>query len=155
MKLFLSHYINKVDKKGRVSLPSAFRNILPKENKADLILFKSLKFPAIDGCSYQRINKIAERIDKLDIFSDDQDDFSTSIFSEIVPTNLDKEGRFLIPEFLKNYCKVKEEVTFIGQGHYFQIWEPKAALERQKISRERLILEKKTLGSIIIEKSDE
>ena len=150
MNLFLSQYFNKIDRKGRVSLPSTFRNILPNENKNELILFKSLKFSAIDGCSYERINKISERIDKLDIFSDDQDDFSTSIFSEIVPTNIDKEGRILIPEFLKKYSNIINEVTFIGQGHYFQIWEPKAALEHQKKSRERLISQKITLGSIIV-----
>ena len=155
MNLFLSQYINKIDKKGRVSLPSSFRNVLFNESKNELILFKSLKFLAIDGCSYTRINKIAERIDKLDIFSDDQDDFSTSIFSEIVPTNLDKEGRFLIPEFLKKYSNIVDEVAFIGQGHYFQIWEPKGVLEHQKKSRERLISQKKTLGSIIINNSDE
>ena len=154
MNLFLSQYINKIDKKGRVSLPSLFRNVLPSENKNELILFKSLKYPAVDGCSYERIQKIAERIDKLDLFSDDQEDFSTSIFSEIIPTNLDKEGRFLIPDFLKKYSNISEEVTFIGQGHYFQIWEPKAVLEHQKNSRERLISQKKTLGSIIISKSD-
>ena len=103
MNLFLSRYLHKIDKKGRVSLPSSFRNALPRENKNELILFKSLKYSAVDGCSYMRINKIAERIDQLDIFSDDQDDFSTSIFSETVPTSLDKEGRFLIPDFLKEY----------------------------------------------------
>ena len=75
-----------------------------------------------------RIKKIARRIDRLDFFSDDQDDFSTSIFSEIIPTNLDKEGRFLIPDLLKKYSNISEEVTFIGQGYYFQIWEPDAAL---------------------------
>ena len=154
MNLFLSNYLNKIDKKGRVSLPSLFRSVLPSENKNELILFKSLKYPAVDGCSYERIHKIAERIDKLDLFSDDQEDFSTSIFSEIVPTNIDKEGRFLIPDFLKKYSNISEEVTFIGQGHYFQIWEPKAVLEHQKKSRERLISQKKTLGSIIISKSD-
>ena len=37
------------------------------------------------------------------IFSEEQDDFSTSIFSEIIPTNLDKEGRFLIPDTLKKF----------------------------------------------------
>ena len=63
MNLFLSQYQNKIDKKGRVSLPSAFRNILPSKEKNEIILFKSLKFKAIDGCSYERINKIAERID--------------------------------------------------------------------------------------------
>ena len=154
MNLFLSQYINKVDKKGRVSLPSSFRNVLPKENKNEIILFKSLKFPSIEGCSFERINRIASRIDELDIFSDDQDDFATSIFSETVPTNLDNEGRFLIPEKLKEYSNISSEVTFIGQGYYFQIWEPKAAIDRQKKSRERLIKERKTLGSIIVNNSD-
>ena len=69
MNLFLSQYVNKIDKKGRVSLPSAFRNILPIENKNELILSKSLKFSAIDGCNYERINKIAERIDKLELYN--------------------------------------------------------------------------------------
>lgn len=155
INLFLSQYSNKIDKKGRVSLPSSFRSVILSEKKSELILFKSLKFAAIEGCSYQRVEKIAERIENLDIFSDDQDDFSTSIFSEIIPTKLDREGRILLPEILKNYSNILNEVTFIGQGHYFQIWEPKAAVERQKKSRARLKYEKKTLGSIIVSKSDQ
>ena len=149
MDLFVSQFVNKIDKKGRVSLPSQFRNALPKKSKNEIILFKSLKFKSIEGCSSERIDKIANRIEELDIFSDDQDDFATSIFSEIIPTKLDKEGRFLIPENLKLYSNISNEVTFIGQGYYFQIWEPQAASERQKKSRERLVKEKRTLGSIL------
>ena len=108
-----------------------------------------MKFNSIEGCSSERIDKIADSIEELDIFSDDQDDFATSIFSETVPTNLDKEGRFLIPESLKKHANISLEATFIGQGHFFQIWEPKAALLRKKQSRERLLREKKTLSSII------
>ena len=100
-------------------------------------------------------NQFAIRINKLDIFSDDQDDFSTSIFSELIPTNIDKEGRFLIPDNLKSYAKISSEATFIGQGLYFQIWEPHAAIERQKQSRLRLLKEKKTLSSIISKVSDQ
>ena len=155
MNLFVSQFVNKIDKKGRVSLPSQFRNILPKKSNNEIILFKSLKFKSIEGCSSERIDKIANKIEELDIFSDDQDDFATSIFSEIIPTKLDKEGRFLIPENLKVYSNISSEVTFIGQGHYFQIWEPRAALERQKKSRQRIVNQKKTLASIIISKSDE
>ena len=77
--------------------------------------------------------------------------FSTSIFSEIIPTKVDKEGRFLIPEKLKLYSNISSEVTFVGQGHYFQIWEPAAAIQRQVKSRERLLKEKRTLASILIE----
>ena len=149
MNLFLSQFLNNIDKKGRVTLPSLFRNVLPKNNKDEIILFKSLKFNSIEGCSTERINKIADRINELDIFSDDQEDFATSIFSEVIPTKIDKEGRFLIPEKLKIHAKILNEVTFVGQGHYFQIWEPSAAIIRQKKSRERLIKEKRTLGSIL------
>jgi len=149
MDLFVSQFVNRIDKKGRVTFPSQFRKILPKNSKNEIILFKSLKFRSIEGCSSQRINKIANKIEELDIFSDDQDDFATSIFSEIIPTNIDKEGRFLIPENLKLYSNISNEVTFIGQGHYFQIWEPQAAKERQKKSRERLVKEKRTLSSIL------
>ena len=149
MELFLSQFVNKVDKKGRISLPSLFRNALPVNNKNEIIIYKSLKYNSIEGSNTNRINDIAYRINKLDIFSDDQDDFATSIFSEIIPTIIDSEGRFLIPENLKKHANISEKATFIGQGHFFQIWEPRAAKERQTQSRMRLIKEKKTLSSII------
>mgnify|MGYP006163417925 CR=1 FL=1 len=150
MNLFVSHFLNKLDKKGRISLPSIFRNVLPLKNKNEIILFRSLKHNSIEGCSVNRIASIAKSIDHLEFFSDDQDDFSTSIFSEIVPTNLDKEGRFLIAEHLKNHANITNEAVFVGQGHYFQIWEPKAAKKRQEQSRQRLKDQKKTLASILI-----
>ena len=112
-------------------------------------MYKSLKHNSIEGCSGDRIKDIADRINKLDFFSEDQDDFARSILSEIIPTNIDKEGRFLIPDYLKKHSNITSEVTFVGQGHYFQIWEPKAAIERQKKSRARLIKKKKSLSSII------
>ena len=157
MELFVSQFVNKIDKKGRVSFPSIFRNALPQNSKNEIILYKSLKHNSIEGCSSDRIKDIADRINKLDIFSEDQDDFATSIFSEIIPTNIDKEGRFLLPDYLKEHSNISSEVTFVGQGHYFQIWEPKAAIERQKKSRARLIKKKKSLSSIIfpIQRSNE
>ena len=153
MELFLSQFINKVDKKGRISLPSLFRNALPTDTKNEIILYKSLKYNSIEGCSSNRILEISDRINKLEIFSEDQDDFSTSIFSEIIPTNLDTEGRFLIPDNLKKHANILHEAKFIGQGHYFQIWEPEAGFIRQAESRKRLIEQKKTLSSILREKN--
>ena len=55
------------------------------------------------------------------------------------------------PLNLKQYANISDEVAFIGQGFYFQIWEPKSALIKQKESKIRLISEKKSLGSILIE----
>ena len=128
MDLFVSRYFNKIDKKGRVSFPSYFRNSLPKSSRNEIILYKSIKTSSIEGCGIQRLEEIAKRINNLDFFSEEHEDFSTSIFSEIIPTNIDKEGRFLIPEELKNYANIKSEAAFFGQGHFFQIWEPKSVL---------------------------
>ena len=149
MDLFVSTFVNKIDKKGRVSLPSIFRSALPKDYKNEIILLKSLKNKAIEGLSVIRVKEIASRINDLDFFSDEHDDFTTSIFSEMLPTNLDKEGRFLIPEKLKNFANIKNEATFIGQGYYFQIVNPSVALDLQNKSRTRLNLNKKTLGKIL------
>ncbi len=145
MDLFVSKYLNKIDKKGRVSLPSSFRNALPKSNKNEIILYKSLKTLSIEGCGTERLLEIAKRINNLDFFSEDYDDFSTSIFSEIITTKIDKEGRFLIPEELKTYAKLTNEAAFFGQGHFFQIWEPNKGIENIEISRKRLLNEKKSL----------
>ena len=149
MELFVSTFVNKIDKKGRVSLPSIFRTILPKDHKNEIILLKSLRRKAIEGLSVLRVNEIASRINNLDFFSDEHDDFTTSIFSEMLPTNLDKEGRFLLPENLKDFASIKNEVAFIGQGYFFQIVNPKIALELQQKSRSRLNLNKKTLCKIL------
>ena len=67
----------------------------------------------------------------------------------IIPTNIDKQGRFLIPEELKNYANIKSEAAFFGQGHFFQIWEPKSGIINSEISRKRLLKEKKSLTSIL------
>ena len=153
MDLFVSKYINKIDKKGRVSLPSSFRNVLPKINRNEIILYKSIKTPSIEGCGVGRLKEIAKRINNLDFFSEDYDDFSTSIFSEIITTNIDKEGRFLIPEELKLYTGIKTEATFFGQGHYFQIWEPKKGLKNSEDSRRRLLKEKKSLRMMLTQQN--
>ena len=149
MDLFLSSFINKIDKKGRVSLPSTFRNVLPKSNKNEIILYKSIKSVSIEGCGTERLKEISKRINNLDYFSEDYDDFSTSVFSEIIPTNIDKQGRFLIPDELKKYAKIQNEVAFFGQGFFFQLWEPKAGILKREESRKRLLKEKKSLRTIL------
>ena len=149
MELFVSTFTNKIDKKGRVSLPSLFRSALPKNYKNEIILLKSLKNKSIEGLSVIRVKEIASRINNLDFFSEEHDDFTTSIFSEMLPTILDKEGRFLLPEKLKDFADIKTEVTFIGLGHFFQIVNPDTAFDLQNKSRVRLNLNKKTLGKIL------
>ena len=59
-----------------------------------------------------------------------------------------------MPESLKKHANIYNKATFIGQGHFFQIWEPDAAIKRQNESRSRLVKNKKTLSSIITQIND-
>ena len=87
MDLFVSTFINKIDKKGRVSQPSIFRSVLPKDFRNEIILSKSLRNNIIDVLSVPRVKEIASRINELDFFSEEHEDFTTSIFSEMLLTN--------------------------------------------------------------------
>ena len=81
--------------------------------------------------------------------------YTILLFSEIIPTNLDKEGRFILPENLKEFANITNEAKFIGQGYYFQIVNPKFAIDLQDKSRTRLNLNKKTLGKILRGSNDQ
>ena len=74
MALFLSKFINKIDKKGRVSVPAQFRGALNNdnlnhENFAGIIIYESFINDCIEGCDIARIAKISESIE--DLKSDD------------------------------------------------------------------------------------
>ena len=99
-----------------------------------------------------KTNIVGYPLTRYFIFCSGPSPFSASIFSEIISINLDKEGRFLIPEELKNYANIKTEAAFFGQGHFFQIWETNNGLRNIEKSRTRLLKEKKSLRMILVDK---
>ena len=58
MAVFLSTFANKVDRKGRVSVPASFRSVLERQASSGLILYPSFKHPCIDGCGDERIQEM-------------------------------------------------------------------------------------------------
>ena len=71
MTLFLSTHINKVDKKGRVSVPAQFRAELAAETFQGVVLFRSNVHPALEGFAWSHMQEIANRLDNFDIYSID------------------------------------------------------------------------------------
>lgn len=126
MALFLSTFTNKVDAKGRVSVPSQFRAQLVNENSSFLVLYESFINDAIEGCDIERIKKISESIDNLDPFSEERDAFATAILGGSFQLSIDGDGRVVIPENLLKKAKIKTTAIFVGKGSTFEIWEPKA-----------------------------
>ena len=123
--MFLSTYENKLDKKGRVSVPASFRSYLSNLGYNGVICYPSFNNASIEACSQDRIEKISSAIDSLNPFEEKRDYFATSILSESVNLQFDTEGRVSLTEKLINHSKIKNNILFVGLGETFQIWEPK------------------------------
>ena len=122
--MFLSTYENKLDKKGRVSVPASFRSYLSNMGYNGIVCFPSFNNQSIESWPQDRIEKISNAIDSLNPFEDKKDYFATSILSESINLQFDGEGRILITEKLLRHAKIKKSMLFVGQGKTFQIWEP-------------------------------
>ena len=122
--MFLSTYENKLDKKGRVSVPAPFRSYLSNLGYNGIVCFPSFNHLSIEAWPQDRIEKISNAIDSLDPFEEKKDYFATSILSESVNLQFDGEGRIALTEKLLKHSKIKNSILFVGQGKTFQIWEP-------------------------------
>ena len=122
--MFLSSFENKIDKKGRVSVPSTFRSHLNSMGYNGFITYPSFNHSALEACSQDRIEKLSNTIDSLNPFEEKRDFFATSILSESINLQFDSEGRISLTPKLLKHAKIKNSMVFVGQGKTFQIWEP-------------------------------
>jgi MraZ protein len=122
--MFLSTYENKLDKKGRVSVPASFRSYLSNMGYNGIVCFPSFNNQSIEAWPQDRIEKISNAIDSLNPFEEKKDYFATSILSESINLQFDSEGRILLTSKLLKHAKIRNTMIFVGQGKTFQIWEP-------------------------------
>ena len=123
--MFLSSFENKLDKKGRVSVPATFRSHLNSLGYNGFISYPSFNHHALECCSQDRIEKLSNSIDSLNPFEEKRDFFATSVLSESENLQFDPEGRVSFSKKLLNHSKIKNIILFVGLGKTFQIWEPK------------------------------
>ncbi len=122
--MFLSTYENKLDKKGRVSVPAAYRSHLSNLGYNGVICYPSFNNLSIEAWPQDRIEKISNAIDALNPFEEKKDFFATSILSESINLQFDSEGRISLTPKLLKHAKIKNSILFVGQGKTFQIWNP-------------------------------
>ena len=154
--MFLSSYENRLDKKGRVSVPANFRSYLSSLGYNGFVTYPSFNHEALEACSEDRIEKLSSTIDSLNPFEEKRDYFATSVLSESMSLQFDSEGRVLIADKLLDHAKIKNSILFVGLGKTFQIWEPKVfekfkVVARKKAyqNRSNLKWENKKKGEII------
>ncbi|WP_321397718.1 division/cell wall cluster transcriptional repressor MraZ [Emcibacter sp.] len=126
MPKFTSTFTNKVDKKGRVSVPASFRASLPEGSWQGIVAYPSFVHDAIEGCDSDYLDRLSDSIDDLAPYSEEHDAFTFSILSSSSRLSFDSEGRIILPLELLEFAGITDRVTFVGRGNTFQIWAPEA-----------------------------
>ena len=137
MTQFMGTFTGKLDRKGRVSVPAAFRGALERLGTLELVLRRSHRDACVEAWPLPTFETMAAGLEQLDVFSDALDDLSLSLFADAFPLRPDGEGRVVLPEDLIAHAGLTEAVTFMGAGRSFQIWEPEAARQRAEAARQR------------------
>jgi len=136
--LFLSTFVNKVDRKGRVSVPATFRAAVAGQSFAGIVVFPAINHPALEASGIERLEDMASRVEALPEFSDDRDAIS-AIFADVQQLPFDSEGRIVLPLELCEHAGIVLEggAAFVGNGSTFQIWEPERFARHQQERRSR------------------
>ena len=138
MTLFLSTFENKIDAKGRISVPAGFRAATAGEQFAGVVLYRSFTNPCIEGLSMSRMEKMAAATDKMGVFDSELDDLSAMLFADARPVQFDVTGRVVVPADLLTHAGIRDCAVFVGRGNSFQIWEPAAFRAAQEKSLSNL-----------------
>jgi len=129
MTVFLSSYLNGVDKKGRVSVPASFRHEMATHTRQQIVVYAAPDAGSnggyLYGWAYDDFLKLAEKIQQLPALSPVRQRLARAILAAARPLNFDDAGRVILPEKLVASAGLGEEVLFAGQGEYFTIWDPK------------------------------
>jgi MraZ protein len=131
MSALIGKYVNKIDKKGRVSIPKPFRDAFAGQSFAGVFAYPSFKFPVIEASGEAFIERVAASLDDLDMFSDEQDDLAAVILENAHSLPFDPEGRVILPKDLVEHAGLSDEAVFVGRGTRFRIWAP-AAYDRHR-----------------------
>ncbi|MEE1111537.1 MAG: division/cell wall cluster transcriptional repressor MraZ [Alphaproteobacteria bacterium] len=138
MSLFLSSYENRLDTKGRISVPAPFRASLSNEYFAGVVLYRSFTHNCIEGLSMSRMEKMAAATDKMGVFDNELDDLSAMLFADARQLAFDVTGRIVIPTELLKHANITDRAIFVGRGNSFQIWNPEAFRAAQEKSLNNL-----------------
>ena len=129
MALFTYTFVNKVDRKGRVSVPASFRNELARQSFNGVAVYPSIDgSKSLTGCEEDVLRQWSDTYRADDPFDTVSTRKRMRLFSAVQRLPLDSDGRVLLPGELLAHAGIATHAAFVGLGHEFQIWDP-ATLE--------------------------
>jgi MraZ protein len=164
MDRFVSTFTNKIDAKGRVSIPAPFRAVLERDgytggaagggtapapvSGGGIYCYPSLDSAALDAGGERLARKIDALLANLADYSDERDELSVALYGDVQVLHVDADGRIVLPESLRAHAGLATQVTFVGLGDKFQIWEPSAFEARRTAAREKVQEHRKLFGGV-------
>ena len=124
MDRFVSNFTNRLDAKGRVSIPATFRAVLARDGHEGLFCHPALDAPALDAGGNALLGEIDAFLSTRPAYSEEREQFSLALLGTSEILKLDGEGRVSLTESVKVHAGIADAVTFVGLGHKFQMWEP-------------------------------
>ncbi len=138
MKRFIGEHTVKIDDKGRVILPAAFKSVLPVDGTTVLFVKKNDNLKCLELYTEEGWDEYANLVkSKLDLaFNNTHKSYWRRFTSNCATVEPDaKLGRFSIPKKLLEQLEVNKEVTFYGNDHKIEIW-AKENFETSMMSQE-------------------
>ncbi len=145
--MFRGRYEHALDTKGRISIPSKFREILNKKYDDRLVITNFdhclLAFP------YEEWHQLIEnKMGSFSIFKKETSAFLRFFYSSGIDCTIDPHGRLLIPQTLREYANLKKNVVLVGEGKFFEIFAKEYWAEVQKKAEEGFDAMRDTLDSM-------
>ncbi|MCM8772184.1 MAG: division/cell wall cluster transcriptional repressor MraZ [Candidatus Omnitrophica bacterium] len=122
--VYFGEYRGKIDKQGRVVIPSKLRELIKKDGSNNVYITKG-----IEKCLFVFTEKIfeeqGEKINDLSFTKGNPRIFTRFFYSGSYKEKIDGQGRILIPSKLIEYAEIKENIVIIGAGKRIEIWDEK------------------------------
>jgi len=138
MDEFVSTFTNRLDAKGRVSIPASFRAVLAVDGFDGLYCCPTLDQKAFDAGGNRLRQVIGASLGNFEPFSEDHELLSTTLIGDSEILKIDQDGRVVLSDTIKAHAGIGEKVTFVGQGYKFQIWEPERFAAYREEAKNRL-----------------
>lgn len=115
--MFIGEYSATIDEKGRVSIPAKFRNTI----KATIVVTKGLDESLFLYTEDEWV-RLAEKLASLPIATANTRAFSRMMLAGAMDCDVDKQGRIILPQYLKEFAKIQKKIVFAGLYNRIELW---------------------------------
>ena len=125
--MFLGQYRHTLDEKGRLTIPAKFRDALSEGAYLTQGFDRNLRL-----LTQADFEAMAERLNHLSMTDPAIRQLRRLIFSNASEVSLDRLGRTLVPQFLREFAGLESEAVIVGVGEAIEIWSPEAWAEQER-----------------------